>query len=67
MRGTSGPYRSASISPVRLPRAVSARARFTATVVFPTPPFPLATAMTGTYSELSGMHTPGLGKLKNSQ
>jgi hypothetical protein len=29
-------------------------------VVFPTPPFPLATAMTGTCSEGSGIHTPGV-------
>ena len=32
---------------------VKAKARLTATVVLPTPPFPLATAMTGTCSERS--------------
>src|SRR6516225_2954536 len=55
IRGTSGPYRSASTRPTRGPCAVRARARFTATVVFPTPPFPLAIAMTGTCSGLSGI------------
>ncbi len=42
----------------RCPCAVRARARFIATVVFPTPPFPLATATIGTCSELSGIYPP---------
>src|SRR5882672_4697107 len=42
--GTFGPYTSASSKPTLLPNFASASARFTATVVFPTPPFPLATA-----------------------
>src|SRR5579859_2036984 len=74
IRGTSGPYRSASTRPARCPWAVRARARFTATVVFPTPPFPLATAMTGTCSGLCAMNlslvaailTNRLAKLKIS-
>src|SRR3954470_9960528 len=36
---------SASISPTRAPCCASATARFVATVVFPTPPLPLETAM----------------------
>src|SRR5215469_8360297 len=44
MMGTFGPYTSASSKPTLWPSFASARARFTATVVFPTPPFPLATA-----------------------
>ena len=47
IRGTSGPCRSASSSPTRRPRRTSSRARLTATLVLPTPPFPLATATTG--------------------
>src|ERR1700735_4035884 len=54
MRGTSGPYRSASTRPTLLPCACSARARFTATVVLPTPPFPLATAIIGALAPLAG-------------
>ena len=37
---------SPSSNPTRLPRSASATARFTATVVFPTPPLPAPTAMT---------------------
>src|ERR1043166_303626 len=37
---------SASMSPTRWPSAASAMARFTATVLFPTPPLPELTAMT---------------------
>ena len=37
----------------------------TATVVLPTPPFPLATAMTGTCSMLSGMSPPWAGEAKD--
>src|SRR5580704_13271232 len=44
INGTFGPYTSASNNPTRAPIRFSAIARFTATVVFPTPPFPLATA-----------------------
>src|SRR4051812_46243818 len=43
--GTLGPYISASISPTLAPPAAKASARFAATVLFPTPPFPLTTAM----------------------
>src|SRR5580693_7874506 len=42
--GTLGPYTSASISPTRWPSLLSAMARFTATVVLPTPPLPDPTA-----------------------
>ena len=45
MRGMFGPYMSASTSPTLAPVSRSARARFTATVDFPTPPFPEDTAM----------------------
>src|SRR5688572_13136471 len=45
IRGTLGPYTSASMSPTRAPVDASAMARFVATVDFPTPPFPLDTAM----------------------
>ena len=44
---------SPSTIPTRLPRRASATARFTATVVLPTPPFPAPTAMT--------FFTPGTG------
>src|SRR5712691_2239653 len=43
--GTLGPYTSASIKPTLAPCMVSATARLTATVVLPTPPLPLLTAM----------------------
>src|SRR5438094_8298887 len=43
MRGTFGPYMSASNRPTRAPSNASARARLTVTVVLPTPPLPLAT------------------------
>src|SRR5271170_4696483 len=43
--GTFGPYTSASSKPTVAPSFFSAMARFTATVVLPTPPLPLATAM----------------------
>ena len=49
---------SASIMPTRLPVRASAIARFTATVVLPTPPFPAPTAMT--------FFTPGIGALPAS-
>src|SRR5450432_3907364 len=42
--GTLGPYTSASSRPVRWPILASATARFTATVVLPTPPLPEPTA-----------------------
>src|SRR5579885_519357 len=51
---TLGPYTSASIRPTRCPSACIAIARLTATVDLPTPPFPLATAIT--------CRTPGLGR-----
>src|SRR6267378_6210102 len=51
--GTFGPYTSASSKPTLWPSFTNARARFTATVVFPTPPFPLATA--------TRFFTPGIG------
>src|SRR5260370_18905763 len=44
MIGTFGPYTSASSNPTLWPSFAKASARFTATVVLPTPPFPLATA-----------------------
>ena len=53
MIGTFGPYTSASIKPTLCPSFASASARFTATVVFPTPPLPLATA--------TRFFTPGIG------
>jgi hypothetical protein len=37
---------SPSMMPTRLPQRANATARFTATVVFPTPPLPAPTAMT---------------------
>ena len=43
--GTFGPYTSASSSPTDAPIFFSAIARFTAIVVLPTPPLPLATAI----------------------
>src|SRR5207248_1314525 len=43
MRGTFGPYMSASNRPTRAPSSASASARLTVTVVLPTPPLPLAT------------------------
>src|SRR5260370_11507669 len=51
--GTFGPYTSASSKPTLLPRFAKASARFTATVVLPTPPLPLATA--------TRFFTPGIG------
>ena len=45
MRGTVGPYTSASMRATARPREASAVARFTVTVLLPTPPFPLATAI----------------------
>src|SRR6185312_12232882 len=51
--GTLGPYTSASSRPVLYPRCASAIARFTETVVFPTPPLPLPTAIR--------FFTPGMG------
>ena len=44
---------SPSRIPTRLPQRASANARFTDTVVFPTPPFPAPTAIT--------FFTPGIG------
>ena len=55
MIGTLGPYTSASSKPTEAPSRLSARARLTATVVFPTPPFPLATA--------TRFFTPWMGNL----
>src|SRR6267143_1655738 len=51
--GTFGPYTSASSKPTLWPSFDKARARFTATVVLPTPPLPLATA--------TRFFTPGIG------
>src|SRR5271154_7198233 len=42
--GTLGPYTSASSNPTLKPSFESDSARFTATVVLPTPPFPEPTA-----------------------
>ena len=42
--GTSGPCMSASTIPTLWPAAARAYARLTATVVLPTPPFPLITS-----------------------
>src|SRR5438552_3685271 len=53
IKGTLGPYTSASSSPILWPSFSSARARLTATVVLPTPPLPLATA--------TRFFTPGMG------
>ena len=55
MSGTLGPYTSASSSPVLWPSAASEIARFTETVVLPTPPFPEPTAIR--------FFTPGIGTL----
>jgi len=44
IHGTLGPVISASKSPTRLPKRAKAQARFTETVVLPTPPLPLAIA-----------------------
>ena len=46
IRGTLNPQTSASSTPTRCPSAASAHARFTVTLDLPTPPLPLATAMT---------------------
>src|SRR6266478_3812717 len=51
--GTFGPYTSASSNPTLCPSLDNASARFTATVVLPTPPLPLATA--------TRFFTPGIG------
>src|SRR6266436_2100986 len=53
MIGTLGPYTSASSKPTLWPSFTSASARFTAIVVLPTPPLPLATA--------TRFFTPGIG------
>src|SRR6185295_286752 len=53
--GTFGPYTSASMSPTLYPSAASATARFTETVVLPTPPLPEPTAIR--------FWTPGMGSL----
>src|SRR6266478_7582808 len=53
MIGTFGPYTSASSNPTLWPSFANANARFTATVVLPTPPLPLATA--------TRFFTPGIG------
>src|SRR5271170_5003086 len=45
MRGTLGPYTSASSKPTLWPRRDRATAIFTETVVFPTPPLPDPTAI----------------------
>ena len=46
--GIENPYTSASMMPTRWPICRSATARFTVTVDFPTPPFPLAMVRTRT-------------------
>ena len=46
MRGTLKPQMSASSTPTVNPCHASAAARFTVTLLLPTPPLPLATAMT---------------------
>src|SRR5712692_10547088 len=46
IRGTFGPYTSASFKPTRAPDFARATARFVASVDFPTPPLPLEIAMT---------------------
>jgi len=43
--GILGPYTSASMSPTRAPSLANDTAKLVATVDFPTPPFPLDTAM----------------------
>src|SRR5580700_1264056 len=53
MSGTLGPYTSASSRPTLCPSLARASARFTAKVVFPTPPFPEPTAII--------VSTPGRG------
>ena len=53
MMGTLGPWMSPSSTPTRAPNFESATARFTATVVLPTPPLPAPTAIT--------FFTPGSG------
>ena len=63
MRGMFGPYMSASTSPTLAPVSRSARARLTATVDFPTPPFPEDTAMvcftSGMRGSAGGLGGPG--------
>src|SRR5207247_9581216 len=44
--GSDGPNTSASSMPTRAPQFCRARARFTATVLLPTPPLPDVTAIT---------------------
>ena len=44
--GTEGPYKSASIMPTFAPAFAKATAKFAVTVLLPTPPLPLATAIT---------------------
>ena len=46
IEGVLGPYISASSKPVFNPNFAKEHARFTAIVLFPTPPFPLLTAIT---------------------
>src|SRR5690606_20771506 len=46
MRASEGPFRSASTAPTRWPRLASAAATFAVTALLPTPPLPLATAIT---------------------
>ena len=53
MRGTLGPYTSASMRAIAGRSVASASARLVATVDLPTPPLPLATAST--------LRTPGIG------
>src|SRR5947207_2044580 len=53
MRGTLGPYTSASSNPTLCPSFAKTIARLTASVVFPTPPLPEPTAMM--------VSTPGRG------
>ena len=53
MRGTLKPQMSASSTPTLRPRAAIAVARFTVTLDLPTPPLPLATAITRVVSGTS--------------
>ena len=55
---TEGPYRSQSQSPTRAPVAAKATARFAATVDFPTPPLPDATAITRFTPGIDDFPTP---------
>ena len=70
-RGTFGPCTSASRMPTRAPRSFRPAARFAATVVFPTPPFPEATATTfftpGKMSSSKPWSSPTLARRSGSR